>query len=128
MSSSDLPKLWTTSWNISKFVLSKSFLCVKNWSNISQKKSYEEYSTRRSTFIRKCFWNFWFLRFFFWNCAQFLSALFIILVGLPMTRFSEKVIISTRCIHGFMSNLIKKSWTDSIVHTFHYSNIIPTKN
>ena len=30
-----------------------------------------------------------------------------------MTKFSEKVLISTRCIHGFMSNLIKKSWTDS---------------
>ena len=30
-----------------------------------------------------------------------------------MTRFSEKMFISTRCIHGFMSNLIKKSWTDS---------------
>ena len=45
--------------------------------------------------------------------AQFLSALFIILVSLTMTTFSEKMLISTRCIHGFMSNLIKKSWTDS---------------
>ena len=26
-------------------------------------------------------------------------------------KFSEKMLISTRCIHGFMSNLIKKSWT-----------------
>ena len=26
------------------------------------------------------------------------------------------MLISTRCIHGFMSNLIKKSWTDSIAH------------
>ena len=40
--------------------------------------------------------------------------LFIILVSLTMTWFSEKMLISTRCIHGFMSNLIKKSWTDSI--------------
>ena len=40
-----------------------------------------------------------------------MSALFILLVSL--TRFSEKMLISTRCIHGFMSNLIKKSWTDS---------------
>ena len=39
--------------------------------------------------------------------------LFIILVSLTMTWFSEKMLISTRCIHGFMSNLIKKSWTDS---------------
>ena len=41
--------------------------------------------------------------------------LFIILVSLTMTWFSEKVLISTRCIHGFMSNLIKKSWTVSKV-------------
>ena len=40
-------------------------------------------------------------------------ALFIILVSLTMTRFSEKILISTRCIHGVMSNLIKKSWKDS---------------
>ena len=26
---------------------------------------------------------------------------------------SEKMLISTRCIHGFMSNTIKKSWTVS---------------
>ena len=32
-----------------------------------------------------------------------------------MTRFSEKMLIFTRCIHGFMSNLLKKSWTDSDV-------------
>ena len=30
-----------------------------------------------------------------------------------MTLFSEKVLISNRCISGSMSNLIKKSWTDS---------------
>ena len=29
-----------------------------------------------------------------------------------MTLFSEKVLISTRCISGLMPNLIKKSWTD----------------
>ena len=42
--------------------------------------------------------------------------LFIILVSLKMAWFSEKMLISTRCIHGFMSNLIKKSWTDSTIH------------
>ena len=42
-----------------------------------------------------------------------LRRLFIILVSLTMTRFSEKMLISTRCIHAFMSNLIKQSWTDS---------------
>ena len=30
-----------------------------------------------------------------------------------MTLFSEKVLISNRCISGLMSKLIKKSWTDS---------------
>ena len=44
--------------------------------------------------------------------------LFIILVSLTMTLFSEKMLISTRCIHGFMSNLIKKSWTDSSVRLY----------
>ena len=39
-----------------------------------------------------------------------MSALFIILVGL--TRFSEKCLFLVD-VHGFMSNLIKKSWTDS---------------
>ena len=39
--------------------------------------------------------------------------LFIILVSLTMTCFSEKMLVSTICIHGFMSNFIKKSSTDS---------------
>ena len=39
--------------------------------------------------------------------------MFIILVSLMMTLLSEKVLISDRCISGLMSNLIKKSWTDS---------------
>ena len=39
-----------------KIRTSKSFFCVKNWSNLSEKKKfYEEYSTRRPTFIKKCF-------------------------------------------------------------------------
>ena len=41
---------------------------------------------------------------------QFLSALFIILVGLMMTWYSEKRPISNICIRGLMPNLIKKSW------------------
>ena len=43
-----------------------------------------------------------------------MSALFIILASLTMTLFNEKVLISNRCISVLMSNLIKKSWTDSI--------------
>ena len=44
-------------------------------------------------------------------------ALFISLVGLMVTLFSQKMLISTRCIHGFMPNLIKKSWTVSNTET-----------
>ena len=36
--------------------------------------------------------------FVFLKCAQFLSALFIILVGLMITSYSEKMPISNRCI------------------------------
>ena len=35
------------------------------------------------------------------------------MASLTMTLFSEKVLISSRCISGLMSNLIKKSWADS---------------
>ena len=45
----------TTSSNISKFVSSESFFCVKNWSNLSEKKIYKEYFTRRPPFVKKCF-------------------------------------------------------------------------
>ena len=38
-----------------------------------------------------------------------------ILVSLMMTLVSEKMLISNSCISGLMSNLIKKSWTDSSV-------------
>ena len=49
-----------------------------------------------------------------------LRRLFIILVSLTMTRFSEKMLISTRYIHSFMSNLIKKSWKDSTPYGIRY--------
>ena len=39
-----------------------------------------------------------------------------ILVGLTMTLFSEKMLISHRYIHGLMPNLIKKSWTVSSIY------------
>ena len=44
-------------------------------------------------------------------------ALFIILVGLIVTLFTERMLISIRCIRGFMSNLIKQSWKDSKMNT-----------
>ena len=37
-----------------------------------------------------------------------------------MTLFSEKVPISNRCISGLISNLGKKSWTDSITLTLRW--------
>ena len=44
---------------------------------------------------------------------QSLRRLFIILIGLIMTWFNEKVIIFNMCICGLMPNLTKKSWTVS---------------
>ena len=41
----------------------------------------------------------------------------LILVDLTMTLFSEKMLISHRCIRGLMPNLIKKSWTVSNTQT-----------
>ena len=46
--------------------------------------------------------------------------LFIILVSLMVTLFSEKMLISTRWIHGFMHKSLKKSWTVSIDQDFVY--------
>ena len=45
-----------------------------------------------------------------------LTRLFIISVSLTGSLFSEKILISNRCISGLMSNLIKKSWTVSSPH------------
>ena len=44
---------------------------------------------------------------------QSFRRLLIILLGLMMTLFSEKMFISNICIHGLMPNFIKKSWTVS---------------
>ena len=48
---------------------------------------------------------------------QSLTRLFIILVFLMMSLFSEKMLIFDRCISGLMSNSIKKSWTVSSVRS-----------
>ena len=40
------------------------------------------------------------------------------MVSLMVTLFSGKMLISTRCIRGFMSNLIIKSWKNSPVLLF----------
>ena len=49
-----------------------------------------------------------------------LTRLFIILVSLTISLFSEKMLIFNRCISGLMSNLIKKSWTVSIVESRYF--------
>ena len=46
----------------------------------------------------------------------YLRRLFLTLVSLTMTWFCEKIFIYNRCIHGFMSKLIKKSWKDSTIY------------
>ena len=45
-----------------------------------------------------------------------LTRLFIILVSLMRSLFTEKMLISNKCISDLMANLIKKSWTVSNVY------------
>ena len=118
MTSSDLPKLWTSLSKISKFRDSKSLLSIWNWLNLFKNKILGRIFDKETNLYKLFFfWKFWFLKYFIYlKCAQFLSALFIILVSLTMTLFSEKVLISNRCINGLLPNLIKKSWTDSITY------------
>jgi len=62
---------------------------------------------RRPTFTYKRFWNLSFLKYL---CTLFSK---------NESNFcqSDGDSISTRCIHGFMSNKVKKSWTVSILET-----------
>ena len=80
--------------------LGREFLFWNRKKNVDQtfQKNifFEEYWTRTPTFYKVWFWKFWFLKYFL-KCAQFLSALFIILVDLTVTSFSGKNLISTRC-------------------------------
>ena len=46
-------------------------------------------------------------------CPIFVGHVF---VGLTMKLFSEKMLISHRCIRGLIPNMIKKSWTVSSVN------------
>ena len=58
---------------------------------------------------------------------QTLRRLFIILVGLTMTWFSEKMLISNKCRRDLMLNLMKKSWTVSNAdyHTIPWFSFFP---
>ena len=51
-----------------------------------------------------------------------LTRLFIILVSMTRSLFSENMLIYNRCISGLMSNLIKKSWTVSNGHSLKHTN------
>ena len=46
-----------------------------------------------------------------------MSALFLILLSLTMTLFSEKILLSNTCIYGFMPTLQKKCWMVSNIYT-----------
>ena len=57
---------------------------------------------------------------------QSLTRLFIILVSLMMSLFSEKMPIFNRCVSGSMSNLIEKSWKVSNIYNVN-NNVIKAK-
>ena len=120
MSSSDLPKLWATSSNISKFVLSKSLFCVKNWSKLSEKRFYDEYLQGDQILLIIIIFLILIFKILYFIKLRPIFVSSVHLVSLTMTRFSEKMLIFTRYMHGFMSNLIKKSWMDS--NTQHTTN------
>ena len=135
MSSSDLPKLWTEPTKIRQIFRKQSALKIKVFKNFVN-KSWSPKGRLSCHLCIECFsqlsligWTHFSLIFFkekksekfcwflmlkndfkVW-ILQSLRRLFIVLVGLTVTWFSEKMLISHRCIHGLMSNLIKKSWT-----------------
>ena len=81
-----------------KILTSKSFFSVENWLNLSKKNFFEEYWTRRPTFLIS-------LVLYFLKMCPILSTLLIILIGLMVTLFSEKMLIYTRCIcHSLFVN------------------------
>ena len=73
------------------------FQCL-NLVETFQKKICEEYLIRRPTYKL---------------ILRSLTRLLIILVSLTRSLFSEKMLISNRCISALMPKLIKKSWTVS---------------
>ena len=51
-------------------------------------------------------------------CKLWGGCTYIILVGLTMTWYSEKMLISNICRRGLMPNLFKKSWTVSMLEVW----------
>ena len=92
MSSSDLPKLWTEPTKI---------VFYKSWSpsqRIFFSERFNQFLRQKNDFEST---NFEMFKEVVHNFGK-------------SDEESGKMLIFTRCIHGFMSNLIKKSWTDSI--------------
>ena len=87
-----------------------------------QKIFYEEYLIRRPTYNNEIFWKLWFLKYFIYQkCAQFLSTLFIILVGLISTRYPTL----TKNRNGmYLMNKYSKLRSKIILYSF--SKIIKT--
>ena len=84
MSSSHLPKLLRSS--------SKIFLSIENQWNCTEFFFIKKYFTRGPTFIDNFLDIFGFQSTLFSEtCAQFLSVLLIIFVGLMVTRYGEKI-------------------------------------
>ena len=68
----------------------------------------------------KFFENFDFLRLCFLKmCPIFVGSVHDFGSSDKMTLFSEKILISNKCLHGLMPNLIKKSWTVSNASMIH---------
>ena len=109
MSSSDLPKLWTEPTNIGHSFLENK---VIKKSKFSKHFIYKSWSPSQIFFtekkIRKFLLIFDTKKWMKVQILETLRRLFMILVGLTMTWFSENFFNISR--HGLMSNLIKKSW------------------
>jgi hypothetical protein len=116
MSPSDLAKLWkepTKNGHIFNKVLQKSKFSKKK---LLMKVGFlVQYSSQKTDWKDSTNFQHWkmTLKIRILRCSR---RLFIILVSLTVTLFSEKMLISTRCIHGFMPNSIKTSVTVSIVY------------
>ena len=117
MSSSGLPKLWTKPTKIGHIFRKQSTLKIKVFKKISFIKFDVpvKYSSQKFFLERFDQFRHWKMTLKL-RILRSLTMLFIILVGLTMSLFSDEMLISHRCIRGLMPNLIKKSWTVPNVH------------
>ena len=90
----------------------QSHFSVLKISRMFQKKSFKNIGLGDQLLLKNIFENFDFKILYY--CAQVLSALFIILVGLTMTGFSEKMLVSTRCIRTWFRVQIDQKILDGL--------------